>query len=199
MIYYQRLIKLCEIIILNLILSFDNYDNMINNYGKLNKEENIVNYCLNNLISFEQKYNCKCFLINENVVENKLANPALKEKGKFNNNISYSDILSKNKQYINELNEEKKKVIKLTKELNSIKEQMIAVNFVSAPLRVNCPMFCKSTDILSKLEKELYTEYPELKHKNIYFIANGKLLNNSDTLEQNKIKNRNIILIEEKE
>ena len=58
-------------------------------------------------------------------------------------------------------------------------------------------MACKNTDIFSNLEKRLYHEFPELKNKNVYFIANGSKINNSVTLEQNKIKNGNAILIKE--
>ena len=56
-------------------------------------------------------------------------------------------------------------------------------------------MACKTTDIFAELEKRLYIEYPDLKHKNIYFIANGNVINTSVTLEQNKIKNGNTIII----
>ena len=110
-----------------------------------------------------------------------------------------SNTVPNNKNYINQLNVEKEKVIKLKKELNNIMEQIIAVTFVSSDQTINCPMSCKSTDIFQNLKKELYIEYPELKHKHIYFIANGQVINSSVTLEQNKIKNRTIILIQERD
>ena len=76
-------------------------------------------------------------------------------------------------------------------------ESIIAVNFFSGPLNINYPMACKKTDIFSKIEKKLYYEYPELKSKKIYFMANGNVIDKSSTFEKNKIKNGNTILIEE--
>ena len=105
----------------------------------------------------------------------------------------------------NELDEEKKKNLQLERELNKKQKKIeellnaegkiIAVNFTSIDQTVNFPMACKTTDIFAELEKRLYIEYPDLKHKNIYFIANGNVINTSVTLEQNKIKNGNTIII----
>ena len=76
-------------------------------------------------------------------------------------------------------------------------ETIIAVNFVNTSLNINYPMACKITDIFSKVEDKLYQEFPELKHKNYYFISNGKVIDRSLTFEQNKIKTGNTILINE--
>ena len=59
------------------------------------------------------------------------------------------------------------------------------------------PITYKNSDIFSKLEEKLYLEYPDLKNKNIYFIANGNIINRTFTVEKNKIKNGNTILIKE--
>ena len=72
---------------------------------------------------------------------------------------------------------------------------MIAVNFIMTDQSVNFPMPCMLSDIFSKLEEKLYLEYPELKNQNIYFIAKGSIINRDLTLEQNKIKNGDQILI----
>ena len=80
-----------------------------------------------------------------------------------------------------------------------IMEAIIAVNFVSWNQKINYPMACRKTDIFEKIEEKLYLEYPELKSKRIYFIANGKAIDKSSTLEENKIKNGNTILINEME
>jgi len=89
------------------------------------------------------------------------------------------------------------------KEQKSIKtsyqtmETIIAVNFISLNYNINYPMACKKTDIFSKIEKKLYNEFPILKSKQIYFVANGNSIDRSLTFEQNKIKSGNTILINE--
>ena len=76
-------------------------------------------------------------------------------------------------------------------------ETIIAVNFISLNYNINYPMACKKTDIFSKIEKKLYHEFPILKSKQIFFVANGKTIDRSLTFEQNKIKSGNTILINE--
>ena len=76
---------------------------------------------------------------------------------KFNASITNSNYY----KLINQLNEEKKKVIELKNEINNIMEQIIAVNFISTDQNINYPLACKKTDIFSNLEKKLYNEYPE--------------------------------------
>ena len=76
-------------------------------------------------------------------------------------------------------------------------ETIIAVNFISLNYNINYPMACKKTDIFSKIEKKLYHEFPILKSKQIYFVANGNAIDRSLTFEQNKIKSGNTILINE--
>ena len=78
-------------------------------------------------------------------------------------------------------------------------EGIIAVNFVSLDKNISFPMACRKKDIFSKIVKKLYHEFPTLKSKKIYFVANGNVVNSSYTLEQNKIENGNTILINESE
>jgi hypothetical protein len=74
-------------------------------------------------------------------------------------------------------------------------ESIIAVNFVSLAYNINFPMACKKTDVFSKIEKKLYQEFPDLKSKKIYFVANSAVIDKSSTFEQNNIKSGNTILI----
>ena len=74
-------------------------------------------------------------------------------------------------------------------------ESIIAVNFVSLTYNINFPMACKKTDVFSKIEKKLYQEFPDLKSKKIYFVANSAVIDKSSTFEQNNIKSGNTILI----
>ena len=76
-------------------------------------------------------------------------------------------------------------------------ESIVAVNFISLNQNINFPMAFKKTDIFAKAEKKLYKEYPELEYKQIYFIANGNIVEKSLTFEQNRIRSGNTILIKE--
>ena len=76
------------------------------------------------------------------------------------------------------------------------KEKPIAVNFYSLDQKIHFPMVCYNTDIFSSVVNKLCIEFPELKKKNIFFIHNGDVKNTSATIEQNKIKNGENILID---
>ena len=69
--------------------------------------------------------------------------------------------------------------------------------FVSENPAINYPMACEKTDNFASIEEKLYYEFPDLKFKRINFISNGNILNMFYTLEQNKIKNGDTILIKE--
>ena len=58
---------------------------------------------------------------------------------------------------------------------------------------------CKVTDNFSVLEEKLYADFPDLKNKEIIFLAKGNIINRSASLEENKIKNDTTIQIQEME
>ena len=76
-------------------------------------------------------------------------------------------------------------------------ETINAVNFISLDYNINYPMACKKTDIFSIIENKLYHEFPILKSKQIYFVANGNPIDRSLTFDQNNIKSGNTIWINE--
>ena len=74
-------------------------------------------------------------------------------------------------------------------------ENIFAVNFISLDQNIQFPMACRDTDIFSDLEKKLYLEYPQLKNKNLYFIANGNVVDKTLSLKKNKITSGTGIII----
>ena len=78
---------------------------------------------------------------------------------------------------------------------NTQKEKPIAVIFNSIDQKIHFPMICYSSDNFAEIVKKLYIEFPELNMKDISFIHNGEVLNTSVTVEKNKIKNADNILI----
>ena len=74
-------------------------------------------------------------------------------------------------------------------------EKLISVIFTSIDQKIHYSIICKNTDIFSKIEKELYDEYPEYGEEENYFMANGKKIIKHKTLDYNKIHNSDIITL----
>jgi hypothetical protein len=97
--------------------------------------------------------------------------------------------------------EEKEKELKILKskipfELSEY-EKIMTVIFISIDQKIHYSMICKNTDLFSRLESELYKveEYKEFKQSENYFIVRGKKINRFETLEENGIKNSDIITL----
>ena len=72
---------------------------------------------------------------------------------------------------------------------------MITVNFVSMGRNDigHYSLICKKRDLFVKLEERLYEDFPQFKDYESYFLVNGKRIKRFKTLEQNHIKNNDII------
>ena len=111
----------------------------------------------------------------------------------LNINEMFSDclVLKNNNGLISSLN----KSIQKLEPVNQIKT-LITVIFTSSDQHImNFPLSCFNTDPFSLLEEKLLLEKPELKHKELIFLSGGKVINTSLTLEQNKLKDKDVILI----
>ena len=53
----------------------------------------------------------------------------------------------------------------------------------------------QKTDKFSKVENVIYEEYHELIKGNYYFIVNGDIVDKNKSLEENKIKDKDVITI----
>ena len=83
--------------------------------------------------------------------------------------------------------------------MSSIKpdDRMIIVNFVSMGRNDigHYSLICKMRDLFVKVEERLYEDFPQFKDYETYFGVNGKRIKRFKTLEQNQIKNNDIINI----
>ena len=52
---------------------------------------------------------------------------------------------------------------------------------------------CKNTDLFVRLEEKLYNDYPQFKNYETYFEVKTKRIKRFKTLDENKIKNGDII------
>jgi hypothetical protein len=111
---------------------------------------------------------------------------------KYKQNLDF-----KNQSDLNKLIFESKYVKKLLGKgllQNIMYMPKIVVHFISTDSSVNFSWVCNITDIFLNIEENLYHKYPHLKN-NIYFLANGNMIDRSNTLEQNRIKDDDVILI----
>ena len=60
---------------------------------------------------------------------------------------------------------------------------------------INYSMACKTTDLFSSLEERLYQDYPNYRNVQKIFMVNANRISRNKTLEENNIKNNDIINI----
>ena len=74
----------------------------------------------------------------------------------------------------------------------------MSVIFYSTNQQIHCSFICKNTLKFSALESLLYDieEYKKYKNLENIFIVKGKKINRFETLEENGIKDKDIILID---
>ena len=87
------------------------------------------------------------------------------------------------------------KIITDNKKLIAKYQNSISIMFFISDKNIHYPIPCNEFDSFSKIENQLFEEFPELKSKNIYYLVNGNTVNKTETLKQNKIKICDTILI----
>ena len=102
----------------------------------------------------------------------------------------YERILEKDK----EVNELKKNLSKYPFELND-GEKLMTIIFQSSNEEINYGAICKNTDKFNIIENQLYEHYPEYGENENFFTFNGKKINKNKSMEENNIKNNDIIIL----
>jgi len=74
-------------------------------------------------------------------------------------------------------------------------EEIVALFFTSINQDVHRPISCKNTDTFVRIEEKIYNEYPQYKDLNTYLTVNGNVIKRFKTLDENKIKDGNTIII----
>ena len=124
-------------------------------------------------------------------------------KNQLNNiNISNNNNLSLIKKLQNNINEKEQELYQLKNNLNSSQLKTntenkwgFAISFRSIDQTINYPMICNAKDTLSRLEEELYNEFPQYKDYNTYLTCNGIILKRFKTIGENNIKKGAAILV----
>ena len=114
----------------------------------------------------------------------------------------------KNKELEKLVNEQKQEIDDYIFKLNYLSENNNAISFkpedkvISVLFMtqgnqdiINYSMACKTTDLFSSLEERLYQDYPNYRNVEKIFMVNANRISRNKTLEENNIKNNDIINI----
>jgi hypothetical protein len=130
-------------------------------------------------------------LKNKNIILNN-DNNSLKEKIK----ILENNLKAKNNELQNLLSKNNNNNI-INYKITSINpgEEILAINFVSNGVQDigHYNLICKNTDLFVRLEERLYQEFPDFKNYETYFEVNTRRIKRFKTIEENNIKNNDII------
>ena len=124
----------------------------------------------------------------------------IKEKEEVNkvNNTINSEVKNALVQIVEKENKIKELELKLSRypfELNE-GEQLMTIIIKSNDNKINVPILCKNTFKFNRVEEKLYELFNEYIEKDNIFTLNGNTINRNKTLEENNIKDRDIIIIE---
>ena len=178
----------------------NNYDNMNNKINDNNNFNNKINYNnnFNYKINYDNNMNNK---INDNNNLNQKINYNNDMNNKINDNIYYKDQINRIPPIGNEISGNNTKINdKIINKINdnenkNASNNKIGITFLSTDQTINYNLACNPSDLFSEVEKKLYSQYPSLANKDIHFVTNGNVINKNNTIEKNKIKHGNIILI----
>ena len=98
------------------------------------------------------------------------------------------------KELYNEIDKIKEKLSRYPFELSN-GEKLISVIFTSSDQNMFYSIICKNTQKFIELEQKLYNDYPEYSESNNYFMINGNIVNKDKSLDENKIRNNDIIIL----
>jgi len=169
--------------------------NANNNYENIMKELNEERRKNNNLI--EENYELKELLKIEKENNDKLQDEIVKLK----KTISQQKGLTKTEKLQQIVDSQQKEINNLQQKLNNNISSLIpgpkdyVINIKSIDNKVNYRINCKNIDIFVKIEGILYNEFPYLKDYNTYFKNRGKIVKRFKTLDENKIKNEDYVLL----
>ena len=88
-------------------------------------------------------------------------------------------------------------VVNEVEDLPKEEGNLCVINLISSDQFVNIIITCKDIDNFSLIEQKLYDEFPEYEiiKNNLFFLANGGVIDRSASLKENNIKNDNTIVI----
>jgi len=174
---YEIIYKINEEIIHNFDIKNRNYQylNNLKEIYKVDFSKKLNN--VNNLRNYGQKIIEICKLYNSI----------------YNNELNI-DLFEDKEKLINE-SEMNSDIERLNSQKTDSGEKIMTVIFVSEDQKVHYALICKNTDKFKDIEEKLYKVYPNYSKTNNYFKANNLTITKSKDLDDNKIKNSDIITL----
>ena len=174
-----------------------------NKYNLLEKENfNLKNQIQQLKSQYNSQNNNQNYLMNENM-NLKYQIQQLNNKINFQNNNN-NQIISNNSNTYLEMNNLYKQINELNEKLKRYPfvlengERIMSVIFSSVDQKIHYSIVCKNTDMINKLEFELYKEYPQFSETENYFMYKGKVINKFHTFASNNIKNGDVIVVNQR-
>ena len=172
---------------------------------KINKEMNELKEKNIELEKKLKKEKDKNKLLEKQIVDlkNELNEEIKKNKdAKENTEIKNLNLNELNKESLYKMIFDKDSEIKILKsklsrfpfELNE-SEKLMSVTFSTRDESIFHTIICRSTDKFNVIENKFYDAFPEYSETENHFIVNGNKVNKAKTLEYNKIKNNDIIIL----
>ena len=129
--------------------------------------------------------------LKENLEKEQLKNKDLSEKIKKLEN----KIAEENNVYEKEIKELKLKLSRYPLLLNE-GDKLMSIIFTTGNRGIYHSVICKNNELFSNVENRLYEEgFPEYKETKNFFTFKGLKVNKDETLEENKIKNSDVIIL----
>ena len=132
-------------------------------------------------------------ILKSNLNNEKLKNIDLQNKIDKQINIIHNNDSKINNLYA-KIEDLKEKLSRYPFELKK-DEKMISVIFTSDDQKIHFSVICKNTEKFNRLEEKLYNDYPEYSETNNYFVVNGNRIQKFKTLDENNIRNSDIIIL----
>ena len=164
--------------------TFDFSNNIPNtNYNESENDK------LKRQLNEEKNKNMK--LINENKILKKQIN-ALNDKIKKLEEMQ----INQDKLIFNKFNKSIKQNDFLVHKMKP-SEQLLNVTFITSGTNglINYQLICKNTELFVRLEERFYNDFPQFKEYDLFFKNNNKKIKRFKTLEENNIKNKDVINI----
>ena len=144
--------------------------------GKNKYLENELKLCRNKIIKLEEELK--------------------EEKNKYKNLEDFKKLSEKDKVIIEKENEIKNLKNKLSRypfDLN-FNEKLISIIFISIDQSIHCSIICKNNEMFKSVEKRFLLEYPKYNKNKLFYTSCGCKIDESKNLEENGIKNSDIIV-----
>ena len=178
----------------------NNEDSCINNKAEINKLTNRIVELNKRIKELEELLKEKTIIINNLINENKNLS---KQNIQLNiENVNINKKLYKIKLESNEQISKKEIIIKQYKlKISQIPfqfspgEKIISIIFTTFDQNIISSFICKNTDIFNLIENKFYEKHSEYKDLNNNFFSNGRKIDKNKSLDENNIKNNDIITI----